>query len=165
MSDPFIGEIKVISFNYPPQGWAFCNGQLLPINQNQVLFAILGTMYGGDGVSTFALPNLQARMPIHQGSGYEVGQRGGEATHVLTVNEMPQHNHPAMGAATADAASPSGTVWAPADGAIEYYPSPNTTMSATAIASNGGNQGHPNEAPYLVLNFIIALQGIFPSRN
>jgi len=165
MSDPFIGEIKAISFNYPPKGWAFCNGQLLSISQNQALFSILGTMYGGDGQTNFALPNLQGRMPIHQGSGYVVGQRGGEAAHVLTINEMPAHNHPAQAGASADAASPNGTAWAPADGAVEYYPTPNTTMNPAAIGNIGGSQPHPNEAPYLVLNFVIALVGIFPSRN
>src|SRR4051812_12015291 len=117
MSDPFIGEIKVISFNYPPRGWAFCNGQLLAINQNQALFSILGTMYGGDGPVISALPTSRGRLPIHQGQSVTVGQVGGEASHVLTVNEMPTHNPPARGAATADATSPNGTVWAPADGA------------------------------------------------
>lgn len=165
MSEPFLGEIKVISFNFPPSGWAFCNGQLLQINQNQALFSILGTTYGGDGRITFALPNFQARMPIHQGQGFTIGQRGGEVAHTLTINEMPAHNHPAMGAATADGASPNGTVWAPADGALEYYASPNTTMNPAAIGNSGGSQPHQNEAPYLVLNFIIALTGIFPSRN
>lgn len=165
MSDQFIGEIKVISFNFPPRGWAFCNGQLLQINQNQALFSILGTTYGGDGRLTFALPNFQGRMPVHQGQGFNIGQQGGEAAHTLTINEMPAHNHPAMGAGTANGFSPNGTVWAPADGALEYNASPNTTMSPTAIAIGGGSQPHENQAPYLVLNFIIALVGIFPSRN
>jgi microcystin-dependent protein len=165
MSEPFIGEIKVISFNFPPKGWAFCNGQLLQINQNQALFSILGTTYGGDGRVTFALPNFQARMPVHQGQGFTIGQRGGEVAHTLTIDELPAHNHPAMGAPTANGSSPNGTVWAPADGALEYYPSPNTTMSPSAIANTGGGQPHQNEAPYLVLNFIIALSGVFPSIN
>jgi microcystin-dependent protein len=165
VSEPFIGEIKVISFNFPPKGWAFCNGQLLPINQNQALFSILGTTYGGNGVTTFALPNFQGRMPIHPGQGFSLGQQGGEVAHTLTTNEMPAHNHPAMGAATATGSSPNGTVWAPADGALEYEASPNTTMSPTAIANGGGSQPHQNEAPYLVLNLVVALQGIFPSRN
>jgi len=165
MSDPFIGEIKVISFNFAPNGWAFCNGQLLPISQNQALFSILGTSYGGDGRTTFGLPNFQGRMPIHQGQGFNPGQLGGEVAHTLTVNELPAHNHPAMGAPTANTASPNGTVWAPADGAAEFAASPNTTMSTGAIANTGGSQPHQNEAPYLVLNFIIALVGIFPSRN
>jgi microcystin-dependent protein len=165
MSDPFIGEIKVISFNFPPQGWAFCNGQLLPINQNQALFSILGTTYGGDGRVTFGLPNFQGRIPIHQGQGFNLGQQGGEVAHTLTINEMPAHNHPAMGTSTANGSSPNGTVWAPADGALEYYAAPNTTMNPAAIANTGGSQPHTNEAPYLVLNFIIALVGIFPSQN
>lgn len=165
MSDPFIGEIKVISFNFPPKGWAFCNGQLLQINQNQALFSILGTTYGGDGRTTFALPNFQSRMPIHTGQQFTLGQTGGETAHTLTVNEMPAHNHPAMGAPTANGSSPNGTVWAPADGALEFYPTPNTIMSPGAVANTGGSQPHNNEAPYLVLNFVIALTGIFPSRN
>jgi microcystin-dependent protein len=165
MSDPFLGEIKVISFNFPPKGWAFCNGQLLPINQNQALFSILGTTYGGDGRTTFALPNLQSRIPIHTGQGFTLGQRGGEVAHTLSITEMPAHNHPGMGAGTANATSPNGTVWAPADGALEYEPAPNTTMSPGAVANSGGSQPHQNEAPYLVLNFVIALVGIFPSRN
>lgn len=165
MSDPFIGEIKAISFNYPPKGWAFCNGQLLQISQNAALFSILGTYYGGNGQTNFALPNLQGRMPIHWGSSYQLGQVGGEATHALTIAEMPAHNHLAQAGATADAASPTGNVWAPADGAVEYHPTPNTTMNPAAIGNIGGSQPHPNEAPYLVLNFVIALVGIFPSHN
>ena len=165
MSEPFIAEIKVISFNFPPKGWAFCNGQLLPINQNQALFSILGTQYGGNGQTNFALPNFQARMPLHQGNGFNIGQVGGEVAHTLTINEMPAHNHPAQGNSAASGFSPNGTVWAPAEGATQYFPSPNTTMNPAAISNVGGNQPHNNEAPYLVLNFIIALQGIFPSQN
>jgi microcystin-dependent protein len=164
MSDPYIGEIKVISFNFPPKGWAFCNGQLLPINQNQALFSILGTTYGGNGQTNFALPNLQARMPIHQGQGFNIGQVGGEVAHTLTINEMPAHNHPAMAAATTTGPSPANSVWAP-PGQVAYAASPNGTMAAAAISNTGGSQPHNNEAPYLVLNFIIALVGIFPSRN
>jgi microcystin-dependent protein len=165
MSDPFIGEIKVISFNFPPKGWAFCNGQLLPINQNQALFSILGTVYGGDGRTTFGLPNFQSRLPLHTGNGFTLGQRGGETAHTLTINELPAHNHPAQGNSTQNGSSPNGTVWAPADGTLQYFPTPNTAMSPNAIGNAGGNQPHNNESPYLVLNFIIALVGIFPSQN
>ncbi|MEO6700260.1 MAG: tail fiber protein [Jatrophihabitantaceae bacterium] len=165
MSQPFLGEIKVISFNFPPRGWAFCNGQLLPINQNQALFSILGTQYGGDGITTFALPNLQGRMPIHAGQGFVTGNIGGEAAHTLTTNEIPAHNHLASGqsAFSTPGADPTNSVWA-AGTATAFAPSPNTPMAAAAIGNAGGNQPHENQAPYLVLNFVIALQGIFPSR-
>ena len=165
MSEPFLGEIKLISWNFPPKGWTFCNGQLLPINQNQALFSILGTTYGGDGRVNFALPNFQARLPVHVGNGFTLGERGGEVAHTLNISELPAHNHPAIGAATATGASPASNTWAPADGSLQYYPTPNTAMNPAAIGNIGGNQPHENEAPYLVLNFIIALQGIFPSQN
>lgn len=166
MSTPFLGEIKVISFNFPPKGWAFCNGQLLPINQNQALFAILGTTYGGNGQTTFALPNLQARMPIHPGQGFALGQLGGEASHTLLVNEMPAHTHvPQAGSSvTNPGGTPAGSVWAQS-GAAMFASAATGTMSPTAIGTAGGGQPHANEAPYLVLNFVIALQGIFPSQN
>ena len=164
MSDPYIGEIKVISFNFAPRGWAFCNGQTLPINQNQALFSILGTQYGGNGSTTFCLPNLQARMPIHQGNSFTVGNTGGEEFHTLTINEMPAHNHFAMAASAATGPSPSGTAWAPS-GQQMFAPSADAAMNAGAIGNTGGSQPHENRAPFLVLNFVIALQGIFPSRN
>lgn len=164
MSDPYIGEIKVISFNFPPRGWAFCNGQLLPINQNQALFSILGTQYGGNGQTTFALPNLQGRIPVHQGQSYVVGQAGGEASHTLTLGEMPVHTHLPLAVTAATGASPAGTAWATAP-LPAYGPSSDTAMNAAALANVGGSQPHENQAPYLVLNFVIALVGIFPSRN
>jgi len=166
MSDPFLGEIKVISFNFPPKGWAFCNGQLLPINQNQALFSILGTLYGGDGVTNFALPNLQTRLPLHQGQGFTIGSKGGEASHTLTVNEMPTHIHPAKAQTglSNPGASPANSVWGTPAQTV-YTASPNTTMSPAAIANSGGGQPHENQAPYLVLNFVIALTGVFPSQN
>jgi microcystin-dependent protein len=167
MSDPFIGEIKVISFNFPPKGWAFCNGQLLPINQNQALFSILGTVYGGDGRTTFGLPNFQSKLPLHQGNGFTLGQQGGEAAHTLTINEMPAHNHPAQGqsaAAPTTGTTPASSVWANS-GQNPFAPAPDTSMSPAAVSNNGGSQPHNNESPYLVLNFIIALVGIFPSQN
>lgn len=167
MSDPFIGEIKVISFNFAPKGWAFCNGQLLPINQNQALFSILGTMYGGNGQTNFALPNFQGKMPIHQGQNFTVGQTGGEVAHTLTINEMPAHNHPAQGQSVnaTTGISPANSVWAASSQQNPYAPTPNVPMSPAAIGNAGGSQPHNNEAPYLVLNFVIALVGIFPSRD
>jgi microcystin-dependent protein len=167
MSDPYIGEVKLISFNFPPKGWAFCNGQLLPINQNQALFSILGTMYGGNGQTTFALPNLQARMPIHQGinqGSYTVGQNGGETAHTLTINEMPAHLHPAVAQSANNGPSPAGGIWAGSTAAT-FAPTPSLTMSPAAVANTGGSQPHENMPPYLVLNYVIALVGIFPSRN
>lgn len=166
MSDPFLGEIKVISFNFAPKGWALCNGQLLPINQNQALFSILGTTYGGNGQTTFALPNLQGRMPLHRGNGFNLGQQGGEAAHTLTLAELPAHTHvpQAQSAASNPGGTPAGAVWAN-NGSARFAPTPNGAMSAGTIGNAGGNQPHPNEAPYLVLNFVIALQGIFPSQN
>lgn len=164
MSSPYLGEIKAIAFSYPPKGWAFCNGQLLPVAQNQALFAILGTLYGGNGVDTFALPDLQGRMPVHQGPALPVGQRGGAATHTLTVGEIPAHTHRAVassGAATA--VSPVGGTWAAPSVAV-YSPSVSTPMATSAVGSAGGGQPHENRAPYLVLNFVIALEGVFPSR-
>jgi microcystin-dependent protein len=169
MSDPYIGEIKLISFTYPPRGWAFCNGQTLPIAQNQALFSILGTMYGGNGVTTFALPNMQGRMPIHQGINqgvYNVGQAAGEYAHTLTINEMPAHVHPAVAQSTAanPGVSPAGSIWATAP-QLAFAPAPNVMMNPAAVTNTGGSQPHENTPPYLVLNFVIALVGIFPSRN
>ena len=166
MSDPYIGEIKLCSFNFPPRGWAFCNGQLLPIAQNQALFALLGTMYGGNGVTTFALPNLQGRMPIHQSAQHPVGATGGEASHVLTQQEMPTHVHLAAGRTEpgSPGTSPAGAVWA-AGARAAFTAAPTQVMAPGAVGNVGGNQPHENQAPYLVLNFIIALAGIFPSRS
>jgi len=165
MSTPYLGEIKIISWTFAPKGWAFCNGQLLPINQNQALFSILGTTYGGNGQTNFALPNLQGRTPIHMGSGFTLGQSGGEAAHTLTISEMPAHTHPAV--ASSNAAStpdPSNAFWAPAASSA-YSSSPNTSLAPQAITNAGGSQPHQNLSPYLVLNFVIALQGIFPSPS
>ena len=170
MSDPYIGEIKLISFNYPPRGWAFCNGQLLPINQNQALFSILGTMYGGNGQTNFALPNMQGRVPLHQGvsqGSYTVGQAAGELAHTLTINELPAHPHPAVAQSAAggpNPGSPAGAIWATAPN-VAFAPAPNTPMNPAAVSTTGNSQPHPNQPPYLVLNYVIALVGIFPSRN
>ena len=161
--EPFLGEIKLISWNFAPKGWTFCNGQLLPINQNQALFSILGTTYGGDGRLTFGLPNLQGRTPLHVGNGITLGQRAGETAHTLTVNELPAHTHVLQGAA-ANGDTPIPTALANANN-LYSSGAPNTTLNAASIGNAGGSQPHENESPYLVLNFIIALQGIFPSQN
>lgn len=166
MSSPFIGEIKIVSFLFAPKGWALCNGQLLPINQNTALFSLLGTMYGGDGRVNFALPNLQGRVPLHAGSGYTQGQTLGEQTHTLSIAEMPAHNH-ALAALKADASLESPANNLPAYAAEEAYSreTPAVVLNSQAIGNAGGSQPHSNMQPYLVLNFVIALTGIFPSRN
>jgi microcystin-dependent protein len=165
MSEPFLGEVKIISWNFPPKGWSFCNGQLLPINQNQALFSILGTTYGGDGRVTFALPNLQGRSPVHVGDGIVLGELGGETAHTVNISELPAHNHVPVGSTTTPPTSPSATnnLWCPNTNL--YNSTANTDMNPACILPTGGSQPHENMSPYLVLNFIIALQGIFPSQN
>ena len=165
MSQPFLAEIKIISFNFPPKGWAFCNGQLLPINQNQALFALLGTTYGGDGRVTFGLPNLQGRTPVHVGNGIVLGELGGEQNHTLNISEIPVHSH--VTTATGVQASlgvPGGELWAP-HSSQDYGTTTDVSMNPGSISVVGGSQPHVNLSPYLVLNFVIALQGIFPSPN
>jgi microcystin-dependent protein len=165
MADPFLSEIRVFSFNFPPKGWAFCNGQLLQINQNQALFALLGTTYGGNGQTTFGLPDLQGSVPIHMGNGFVLGERGGEQTHTLSISEVPTHTHVASGTSdSGDTVIPGGNLLGAA--ADLYGPATNLTPLAPAsLANAGGSQPHENMQPYLVLNFCIALQGIFPSQN
>jgi microcystin-dependent protein len=165
MSEPFLAELKIVSFNFAPKGWAMCNGQLLPINQNQALFALLGTTYGGDGQTTFALPDLRSRCATHFGSGFTQGQRAGEEAHTLSISEMPQHTHQASATgADADAPVASGGRLASFNNGYRA-PAALTTLSASTIGNVGGSQPHQNMSPYLVLNYIIALQGIFPSQN
>jgi len=167
MSSPFLSEIKIVSFNFPPKGWAFCNGQLLPISQNTALFALLGTTYGGNGSTTFALPNLQGCIPLHIGSGFTLGQTGGEQTHTLTLAELAGHVHPAnCNASPGTEASPDGSFWAHnSDRERVYSSAENGAMAPDALTMTGGGGPHQNLAPYLVLNFIIALQGIFPTQD
>jgi microcystin-dependent protein len=165
MAEPFLSEIRVMSFGFAPKGWALCNGQLLPINQNQALFSLLGTTFGGDGRVNFALPDLRGRVPMHVGSGHGLGERSGEQAHTLSVSEMPTHTHVAQ--ATSDAATvdaPAGNLLASA--ANQYAAPPvNTPLVPTTLANVGGSQAHLNMQPFLTLNFSIALQGIFPSQN
>lgn len=163
--NPFLGEIRLISFNFAPKGWALCNGQLLLISQNQALFSILGTTYGGNGITTFALPNLQGRVPVHPSSQTSLGQSGGEEVHTLVSSEMAAHSHTAMGSdSTADQLTPANNYWGSNSGASPYSSNSSVTLSSAAMSTAGGGQAHENRPPFLVLNFAIALQGIFPSQ-
>lgn len=166
MSEPFLGEIKLVSFNFPPKGWALCNGQFLPIMQNQALFALFGTMYGGNGQTTFALPNLRGRVPIHRGNGFTQGEAAGSTAHTLTIQEMPTHTHAANVSSAATSPSPVGLIPA-TGGAALFAPTSKGSLaggSGAAAQTTGWSQPHTNMQPYLVLNFIVALQGIFPSQ-
>jgi microcystin-dependent protein len=167
MSDPFISEIRMMSFNYAPKGWATCDGQLLAINQNQAMFSLLGTVYGGDGRTTFGLPDLRGRVPTHMGGqGHILGERGGEATHTLSIPEMPAHPHVASGSATTTGNVRSAANAVLAGGLNVYGPANSlTSLNSTSLGNAGGSQPHPNMQPFLTLNFSIALQGIFPSRT
>ncbi|HVF71465.1 MAG TPA: tail fiber protein [Chthoniobacterales bacterium] len=165
MAEPFLSEIRIMSFNFAPKGWAQCNGQLLPINQNQALFSLLGTTYGGDGRVNFALPNLRGNVPIHTGQGHTLGEAAGSSTVTISQQQLPTHLHVLQATnSNGGQASPGGTVL----GAVNnMYGPPNnlTTLNPASVSSVGGSQPHNNMMPYLVLNFCIALQGIFPSQN
>jgi microcystin-dependent protein len=172
MATPFLGEIKIISWNFAPKGWAFCNGQFLPINQNQALFSILGTSFGGNGQTTFGLPDFRGRSALHQGGGFLIGQQGGEEFHTISQSEMPQHLHTLNASLTlADQATlvtpPANTpnILAAVTGAQYAAASNLTPLTPQTVTNVGGSQPHENRQPFLVLNFVIALQGIFPSRN
>jgi microcystin-dependent protein len=168
MAEPFLSEIRLMSFSFAPRGWALCNGQLLPINQNQALFSLLGTTYGGDGRVNFALPDLRGRAPIHEGSGHTLGERGGEQGHTLSISEIPTHTHVFNASTTAAPANtpPGGSYLGQSSGVFLYGPASNlAAMAANAISNVGGSQAHLNMQPYLTLNFSIALQGIFPSQT
>jgi microcystin-dependent protein len=169
MAEPFLSEIRIMSFGFPPKGWALCNGQLMPINQNQALFSLLGTTYGGDGRVNFALPNLQGNLPMHMGSGHTLGERGGEQAHTLSISELPTHVH-VFNATTAVGVNTSGpgpnSLLAQSSGEFLYGAATNlVAMSPAAITNTGGSQAHLNMQPFLVLSFCIALQGIFPSQT
>lgn len=165
--EPFVAEIRVFPFNFAPRGWALCNGQLLSIQQNQALYSLLGVTYGGDGLNTFALPNLQGKVAIHRSATIPYGSVGGESQHTLTVNEMPVHTHLALGNAELSTFSrPTDNTWGATNAPLNIYQnSPDAQMSSAAIAASGGSQPHSNMQPYTVLNYCIALQGIFPTRN
>ena len=162
-TSPFLSEIRIVAFDFVPQGWAFCNGQLLPINQNQALFALLGTTYGGNGQTTFALPDLRGKTPLHSDDlGFLLGQSGGEQSHTLTINELATHGHRALGAGTGgNQVSPANNYWADWGKSV-YAATASALMAQGTVGPIGGGQSHENMSPYLVLNFIIALQGIFP---
>ena len=166
MSEPFLAEIRIVGFNFAPRGWAFCDGQILPINQNQSLYSLLGTTYGGDGRTSFALPDMRGRTPIHIGSGHLQGQKSGEETHTLAANEMPQHKH------TVHADDDPVNAQAPEGNRpgnitnLAYHEATNMVNMHSGVVSNvGGGQAHNNMQPYLAVNFCIALRGLFPSRN
>ncbi|MBK6974748.1 MAG: tail fiber protein [Candidatus Methylophosphatis roskildensis] len=173
MADPFLGEIRIFAGNFAPQGWELCQGQLLPIAENDALFALIGTTYGGDGQTTFALPSLSGRVGLHQGTGPSlmprtIGESGGAENVTLSSQHLPVHNHAAVGSGTgANQLSPSGNFWStdPGGNTGAYSNTAGSQMAATAIGAAGGGQPHDNVQPFLVINFIIALQGIFPSQG
>ena len=173
MSQPFIGEIRLFGGNFAPAGWAFCNGQLMPISENDALFVLIGTTYGGDGQETFALPNLQSRVPIHQGTGlstYQLGETGGVESVTLTTSQIPAHTHPMLATNTGAQLSPANATMAKPRGSqsgLRTYSAaaPNTTLHPQSISPAGGSQPHDNFMPTLAVSFIISLFGIFPSQN
>jgi microcystin-dependent protein len=167
MAEPFLSEIRIMSFNFAPRGWAMCNGQLLPINQNQALFSLLGTTFGGDGRVNFGLPDLQGRTPIHVGSGRTLGERGGEQAHTLSIAELPTHIHVTNASNNAGSVNdPTGNLLGNSAPNFLFGPTQNlNAMRANTVANVGGSQAHLNMQPFLTLSFCIALQGIFPSPN
>lgn len=166
MAEPFLGEIRLYPYGFTPAGWAACNGQTLPINSNQALFSILGIMYGGDGVTNFALPDLRGRVPVHVGNGITQGQKSGEEAHALTVAEMPAHTHTAMaGTGGQVLGTPQGNTWGTNPNGNIYDAHGNGTMGQTAIADAGAGQGHSNMQPYLALNYCIATIGLYPTKD
>ena len=169
MGTPFVGEIRMFAGNFAPAGWMFCQGQLLPISENETLFNLIGTTYGGDGQSTFALPNLSSRVPIHQGSGFTLGDAAGAESVTLTTSQIPAHTHVPQASTSSvsppNVSDPTGAVWA--QSVLNDYSTaaPSQAMNAAAIGSSGGSQPHDNMIPFLVVNFIISLFGIFPSQT
>ena len=167
MGQPYIGEIRMFAGNFAPAGWMFCEGQLLPISENETLFNLIGTTYGGDGQSTFALPDLRGRVPIHQGNSFTLAETGGVETVTLTTNQIPSHGHIAVANTSASGTSPTGTVWA-GNPDLAQFAAPasiNVQMSPLTVQNTGGSQPHDNLIPYLAVDFIISLYGIFPSQT
>ena len=166
MSEPFLAEVRMVGFNFAPRGWAFCDGQIMPIDQNQSLYSLLGTTYGGDGRTSFALPDLRGRTPIHVGNGHNEGEKSGEETHALSSDEMPAHDHTAMASSdNATAATPADNVLSRTTATVYHTPTSLTSLNSQSVSSVGTGQGHDNMMPYIAVNFCIALQGLFPSRN
>lgn len=166
MAEPFLSEIRIMSFVFAPKGWALCNGQLLPINQNQALFSLLGTTYGGDGRVNFALPDLRGNVQTHMGDGLTLGQKGGEQAHTLSIAEIPTHQHFAVGSAqAADVGSPTNATLLGIINNVYGPPTNLVAMNPAEITNTGGSQAHLNMQPFLTLSFCIALQGIFPSQT
>lgn len=173
MSQPYVGEIRMFAGNFAPQGWAFCQGQLMAISENTALFSLVGTTYGGDGQTTFALPDLQSRFPMHQGQGAglssrTLGERGGTETVTLTVNQIPAHAHPAIcSSGGGNSGTPVGNFWStdPMGNTAAYTTATDSQMLASAIGTTGGSQPHDNMKPFLAVSFIISLFGVFPSQN
>jgi microcystin-dependent protein len=168
VSDPYLGEIKLVPYGFEPKGWAFCDGRELPINQNQALFALLGTNFGGDGKTTFRLPDLRGRVPVGMGDAatgtvYALGETGGEESVKLTVAQLPAHGHSVRASSAAATTKKPANAWPAAGGA--YAPASDTTMAATMVGRSGSGKPHDNRQPYLGLAYVIALQGIFPARN
>lgn len=166
MSEPFLAEIRIVGFNFAPRGWAFCDGQILPINQNQSLYSLLGTTYGGDGRTSFALPDIRGRVPIHVGNGHALGQKTGEETHTLSAAEIPGHQHAVNGTSNAvTEATPSNARLPGTNNSKPYTNSAGGSLGSNSISNIGGGQAHNNMQPFLAMNYCIALQGLFPSRN
>lgn len=166
MAEPYLSEIRIMSFNFPPKGWALCNGQLLPINQNQALFSLLGTTYGGNGQTNFALPNLRGRTPIHMGNGHTLGEAAGSTSTTINIQQLPQHSHFVNASSSVqNSIAPSNNFFAATTPSEVYSGASSGTLLPQSVTNIGGSQPHNNMQPYLILNFCIALQGIFPSQN
>ena len=165
MSEPFLAEVRIVGFNFAPRGWAFCDGQILPINQNQSLYSLLGTTYGGDGRTSFALPDLRGRTPIHVSSGHPLGQHSGEETHTLSANEIPAHHHDMRANIAGGSTDEPTSSLILSSGVSNLYKPSSNLVSMGDLSNTGGGQSHNNMQPYLAVNFCIALQGLFPSRN